>query len=180
MDIAIIVILVLGLCALSAVEIYSLHVQKQEILHLQKELKLKEQERLDREQEKQAFENFVPYLICAINEETIYDDAGAEVGKIEPNTFHTIIFEKEGRGQLFSGEGWIDLNNVVRNPVRNMQAPMRAAMRTPLKNGPGVGYKTLGEVMANEVVEVTDIFGVWYRVKLGNNITGYVYYKNLR
>ena len=37
--------------------------------------------------------------------------------KLEENSFHLIVFEKNGKGKLFSGQGWIDLESVVKNPT---------------------------------------------------------------
>jgi hypothetical protein len=167
----------IGLIGLS---LYQSHVEKLEIMVKFQELLNEKQKKEAQEKKKQAYDNFKPYVICTLEEEKVYNEKREEIGKISVNTFHTIIFEEDGYGQLFSGEGWIKLDNVIKNPVRDMQIPMRMVEDTPLKNGPGLGYKTIAEVKKNENVEVIDMFGIWYKIRMSNNVIGYVYYKNLR
>lgn len=177
-----IIIIVLGiiLIGLLGLVLYTLHLEKLELLQSISILQNQKEERELQEKKRQEYNNFKPYIICTLKDEPIYNEKGKEVGKLPLNTFHTIIFEEGGRGQLFSGEGWIELGDVVKNPVRDMNIPMKVVENSPLKNGPGLGYKTIDEVRANEVVEVIDMFGIWYKIRLSNNIEGYVYHKNLR
>jgi len=112
---------------------------------------------------------FEPYYVYLDKE--IETDTGE---KLKENSFHLIVFEKDGKGELFSGQGWIDLENVIKNPTwAGLPKPWTLGEEVELKNGPSKGYHTIKNLKRGTLVQIEDYFGAWARVRVGKEV-GYI------
>ena len=112
---------------------------------------------------------FEPFYIYTTEE--IETDTGE---KLKENSFYLIVYEKNGMGKLFSGQGWIDLNKVIKNPdYADLPKPWTLNNEVDVKNGPSKGYYTIFQLKRGAVVEVIDFFGNWAKIKTADGSTGY-------
>lgn len=112
---------------------------------------------------------FEPYYVYLDKE--IETDTGE---KLEENSFHLIVFEKNGKGKLFSGQGWIDLESVVKNPTwADLPKPWTLGEEVELKSGPSKGYYTIKKLKRGTLIQIEDYFGAWARVRVGKEV-GYI------
>ena len=128
-----------------------------------------EQERYDR-----MF--FEPYLGLIVQDAKIYDKEGNETGGFLPkNSFQTVIFEKNGMCELFSGAGWLKSYEISRHYEKNpSQIPARVKETAAVKSGPSLGYHTITKLPVGTVVEITDRQGCWCKVRAKNLNEGYI------
>ena len=128
-----------------------------------------EQERYDR-----IF--FEPYLARIPQETIIFDEEGNDTGlKLSPNSFQTIVFEKDGMCELFSGAGWVKGYDVNRYYEKiPTQIPARVKETLLVKSGPSLGFHTITKLPVGTIVEITDRQGCWAKIKAKNLNEGYV------
>ena len=135
----------------------------------------------------EIYKKEVEYSISTLKEENerftfepyyIYVPAGAEIvsdlgNKLKEDSFYLIVFEKEEKGELFNGEGWIDLEKVYKNPQPVLPKPITFQKDTEIKSGPSKGYHTISVASRAEIAEIIDYFGNWVKIKMANGDIGY-------
>lgn len=158
----ILIILVLGL----AVGGYFLWQDLRKVICLTKDI---EQERYDK-----IF--FEPYLARIPQETTILNEEGEETGlKLQANSFQTIIFEKNGLCELFSGAGWVRSFEVNKYYEKiPTQIPAKVKETLLVKSGPSLGFHTITKLPIGTVVEIIDRQGCWAKIRAKNLEEGYV------
>lgn len=113
----------------------------------------------------------------------IYVPSGAEIvsnlgSKLNEGSFYLIVFEKDGKGELLNGEGWIDLDKVYKNPQPILPRSYTFSKETEIKNGPSKGYHTISVGKRGQVIEIIGYFGNWAKVKMTDKNVGYFYIEN--
>lgn len=122
---------------------------------------------------------FKPYLGICFQECSCYDKTGKEIGSIEKDTFHTVVWEESGKCKLLDGR-WIDKKFITQNYQKKEFSQLAQLKEESfLLNGPSIGYQKLTDLPAGGTVIVMAIYGAWAKVTVFDNIIGYTLKDNL-
>ena len=119
---------------------------------------------------------------------------GIDYRKIEDVSYGSPVILLKDNGEwifvkTFSGKkGWVEKDLVklfMESPKKKVEVESAPEIRyvkldkMNLRNGPGVGYNSIGIVSKNEAVEKLELYGGWCRVKTPEGIVGWLNSKYL-